>query len=71
MSGRTADVLIRIVGWIARITLNQPHIFNALTRGMVASIGVALGERAHDKNVIAVLIDGTGEPGLCAGGDIR
>ena len=33
--------------------------------------GGALAEWAHDKKVIAVLIDGAGERGLCAGGDIR
>ncbi len=71
MSGRTADVLIRTVGRIGRITLNRPNVLNALTREMIASIGGVLAEWAHDKKVIAVLMDGAGERGLCAGGDIR
>jgi enoyl-CoA hydratase len=64
-------VLTRIEGGIGRITLNRPRSLNALTLGMVEAIRAALDAWAADPAVRFVLIDGAGERGLCAGGDIR
>lgn len=46
-------------------------MINALDAGMVASITAALERWRDDDAVAAVLIDGAGERGLCAGGDVR
>jgi enoyl-CoA hydratase len=66
-----ADVLTAIDGGIGRITLNRPRSLNALTLGMVDSIRAALDEWETSPSVHFVLIEGAGERGLCAGGDIR
>jgi enoyl-CoA hydratase len=66
-----SDVLIRIEGNVGRITLNRPGRLNALTLEMVEHIRVALDAWETDSGVEFVLIDGAGERGLCAGGDIR
>jgi enoyl-CoA hydratase len=66
-----SDVLIRVEHGVGRITLNRPRALNALTLGMVQAIDAALHEWATDGAVRFVLLDGAGERGLCAGGDIR
>ena len=62
-----SSVLVRTEGRIGRITLNRPKAINALTHEMVTAIHAALREWADDDAVEAVLLDGAGERGLCAG----
>jgi enoyl-CoA hydratase len=57
-------VLISRTGRLGRVTLNRPRALNALTHE-------ALVRWADDDSVDAVLLDGAGERGLCAGADIR
>ena len=64
------DVLLRREGHLGHIILNRPKAINALTHPMVTSIADALDAWEHDDTVATVLITGTGERGLCAGGDI-
>lgn len=64
-------VLLRRDRNLGRITLNRPRAINALNHDMVRQISCALGEWAHDETVHAVVLDGAGDRGLCAGGDIR
>ncbi|WP_443056097.1 enoyl-CoA hydratase/isomerase family protein [Streptomyces sp. NBC_00239] len=70
MLGRMS-VLIRTAGAIGRITLDRPEALNALTHDMVRRIDAALDGWERDPAVTAVVLDGAGERGLCAGGDIR
>ena len=65
------EVLLRVEGGLGRITLNRPRAINALNHPMVTSIAAALSQWADDDAVTAVILDGAGERGLCAGGDIR
>ena len=69
--GMTGDVLYARDGRLGRIMLNRPKVINALTSQMVASVLAQLQDWAHDDTVAAVAIQGAGERGLCAGGDIR
>lgn len=66
-----AEVLVEVQGALGRITLNRPKALNSLTLGMVRSVTETLARWRDDDRVRAVLIDGAGERGLCAGGDIR
>lgn len=65
------DVEIRVEGRIGRISLNRPRALNALTHDMEVAIDAALLGWADDPSVAFVLVDGRGDRGLCAGGDIR
>ena len=69
--GQNDDVLIAVHDGIGHITLNRPRAINALTHGMVTRISAVLTGWCRDDSVGAVLIDGAGDRGLCAGGDIR
>ncbi len=65
------EVLVRQLGALRRLTLNRPKALNALTLDMVETMTAHLRAWAQDDAAGAVLIDGAGERGLCAGGDLR
>nr|WP_274636899.1 enoyl-CoA hydratase/isomerase family protein [Microbacterium bovistercoris] len=64
-------VLVRSRGGLGRITLNRPRAINALDLEMIGQIARALDEWEHDPDVELVVLDGAGDRGLCAGGDVR
>ncbi|PKI91616.1 3-hydroxyisobutyryl-CoA hydrolase [Actinomycetales bacterium SN12] len=66
-----ATVIARTDSSLGRITLNRPRAINALDLGMIEQITAALRAWIDDTDVQTVLIDGAGERGLCAGGDVR
>jgi enoyl-CoA hydratase len=65
------DVLVRECGALRRLTLNRPQALNALTLDMAVTMTAWLRAWASDDAAGTVLIDGAGERGLCAGGDLR
>lgn len=65
-----APVLVRVHDGIGHLTLNRPRSINALSHEMVHLAQAALDAWADDPAVRTVLIDGAGDRGLCAGGDI-
>lgn len=64
------DVLLTVEGRLGTITLNRPRAINALTTPMVRLIAATLDRWEDDEAVETVLIEGAGDRGLCAGGDI-
>jgi enoyl-CoA hydratase len=66
-----AHVLVWRDGPLGRIRLDRPKALNSLTLDMVRTIAAALAAFEGDGEVAAVLVDGAGERGFCAGGDIR
>ena len=65
------NVLVRRAGGLGRLTLNRPRALNALDLGMIESLAAALDAWEHDVDIDIVLLDGAGDRGLCAGGDVR
>lgn len=63
-------VLVRVEGSVGRITLNRPRIINAVDADMIGTIGDALTRWRDDDRVVAVLLDGAGDRGLCSGGNL-
>lgn len=64
-------VLVFRHGALGRIRLNRPNQLNSLNVEMVGLVMEALDRFEAEDEVVAVLIDGSGDRGLCAGGDIR
>ncbi|MFF0815619.1 enoyl-CoA hydratase/isomerase family protein [Rhodococcus sp. NPDC003318] len=64
------EVIVTRTGGVGRLTLNRPKAINALNHTMVRTMAVALLEWESDPGVRVVVVDGAGERGLCAGGDI-
>jgi len=65
------DLIARREGSAGIIRLNRPKAINAVTLQMFRDIDKALDEFEADPAVSLVLLEGAGERGLCAGGDIR
>ncbi|CAM3105043.1 enoyl-CoA hydratase/isomerase family protein [Stackebrandtia soli] len=70
-SAATDEVVYARQGRLGRVVLNRPKAINALTHAMVVSIRHQLDEWADVDDVEVVTIQGAGERGLCAGGDVR
>ncbi|WP_353192029.1 enoyl-CoA hydratase/isomerase family protein [Pandoraea pnomenusa] len=67
----TEFVRTEIRGRIGFITLARPKALNALSHDMIRALASALDTWRDDPNVLGVVLQGEGEKGLCAGGDIR
>ncbi len=70
MTADTDEVLTRVHGGVGLATLNRPKAINSLNHTMVTVLDRVLTEWAHDSAITAVVLNGAGERGLCAGGDI-
>jgi enoyl-CoA hydratase len=68
--GENEDVLVNARQGVGLITLNRPKAINSLTHSMVNAIAPVLADWQGDDDIHAVVVDGAGERGLCAGGDI-
>lgn len=66
-----SDLLVSRNGRLGRIRLNRPRALNSLTLEMARCFSDALDQFGMDPEICAILVDGAGERGLCAGGDIR
>lgn len=67
----SSRVLVRSRGGLGHVTLNRPEALNALDVEMIRALTAALVAWREDPDVQIVLLDGAGERGLCAGGDVR
>ena len=65
------DLVARVEGSAGVIRLNRPKAINAVTLEMFRDIETALDRFETDAAVAVIVLEGAGERGLCAGGDIR
>jgi enoyl-CoA hydratase len=65
------DLIVRREGAAGVIRLNRPKAINAMTLEMSEGIDAALDRFETDREVAVIILEGAGERGLCAGGDIR
>ncbi|MDF2826118.1 MAG: echA9, partial [Mycobacterium sp.] len=66
----TDEILTRVEGGVGFATLNRPKALNSLNQTMVDRLSETLTAWAADDSITAVVLDGAGERGLCAGGDV-
>src|SRR5712671_645703 len=71
VAGPEPDLIARREGAVGVIRLNRPKAINAVTLQMFRDIDKALDAFESDPAVAVILLEGAGERGLCAGGDIR
>ena len=65
------DLIARREGSAGIIRLNRPKAINAVTLEMFRDIDKALDTFEADPQIAVIVLEGAGERGLCAGGDIR
>jgi len=71
VAGAEPDLIARREGSVGVIRLNRPKAINAVTLEMFRDIDKALDGFETDPQVAVILLEGAGDRGLCAGGDIR
>ena len=71
VAGPEPDLIVRREGALGVIRLNRPKTINAVTLQMFRDVDKALDQFESDPAVGLILLEGAGERGLCAGGDIR
>src|SRR5205823_5308455 len=71
VAGQEPDLIARREGGVGVIRLNRPKAINAVTLEMFRDIDKALDQFEPDPAVGLILLEGAGDRGLCAGGDIR
>jgi len=64
------DILSRVDNGVGFVTLNRPKAINSLNQSMVCRLRAVLTDWEQDSSIGAVVLDGAGERGLCAGGDV-
>jgi len=64
-------VVVEQRGRLGVLTLDRPRAINALVPEMVHLMQEALDRWADDDDVATVLVTGSGDRGLCAGGDLQ
>jgi enoyl-CoA hydratase len=65
------DLIARREGTAGIVRLNRPKAINAVTLEMFRDVDKALDAFEADPQVAVIVLEGAGERGLCAGGDIR
>jgi len=72
-AGDTAadSVLVGGRGGLGHLTLNRPRAINALDLEMIRALNLTLDRWEQDTDVDVILLDGAGDRGFCAGGDVR
>lgn len=65
------DIVFTERGPVGHVLLNRPKALNALTLDMAIRLREQLLAWRDDTSILAVVVQGEGEKGFCAGGDIR
>jgi enoyl-CoA hydratase/carnithine racemase len=56
--------------WLARVTINRPHVYNCYTAQTLQELRDAFRDAAWDDSVAVVVLTGAGEKAFCTGGDV-
>ncbi|WP_395244730.1 enoyl-CoA hydratase/isomerase family protein [Agromyces sp. MMS24-K17] len=67
----SASIQATVADGVGHLTLDRPSALNALTYDMVVALAEVLESWRDDSEVGVVVLDGAGDRGFCAGGDIR
>ncbi len=65
------EVLYRKEGWVAWITINRPHNYNAYSTPALKELATAFEDAAYDDAVAVVVFTSAGHHAFCTGGDVK
>jgi len=65
------EVLYEKSDWVARVTINRPHAYNAYSTRALLELAAAFREAAFDDEVAVVVYTGAGDRAFCTGGDVK
>lgn len=65
------DILYKVEGGVAQITINRPSVLNAFTGHTLAELTTAFLDAGGDGSVGVIVLTGAGDRSFCAGGDMN
>ena len=65
------EIEYRKEGWVAHITINRPHNFNAYSTPALCELAKAFQDASWDDRIAAVVFSGSGHRAFCTGGDVK
>jgi len=66
-----AEVQYRKAEWVATVTINRPHNYNAYSTQTLRELATAVQDAAFDDAIGVIVITGTGHKAFCTGGDVK
>lgn len=65
------EILYEKGDWVARITINRPHNYNAYSTQALDELAMAFRDAAFDDSVAVIVYTGAGDRAFCTGGDVK
>ena len=65
------SVLYEKRDWVARLTINRPHNYNAYSTPALEELATAFRDAAFDDKVGVIVYTGAGTRAFCTGGDVK
>jgi len=65
------EILYTKEDWVATITINRPHNYNAYSTPALGELATAFRDAAFDDAVGVIVYTGAGEKAFCTGGDVK
>ncbi|MBI4729962.1 MAG: enoyl-CoA hydratase/isomerase family protein [Acidobacteria bacterium] len=65
------DITYEKRDWVARVTINRPHAYNAYRTQTLAEMRDAFRDASLDDGVAVVVLTGAGDKAFCTGGDVK
>ncbi len=69
--GKFVDILYEVVDQVAWITIDRPHVLNAIRELTLDEIIYALRLTRNDPSIACAVITGAGDEAFCSGGDFN
>ena len=65
------EIIYEKKDWVARVTINRPHAYNAYTTRTLMEMLEAFRDAAFDDGVAVLVLTGAGDKAFCTGGDVK
>lgn len=65
------EIIYEKKDWLARITINRPHVYNAYNAPALKEMIAAFTDASWDDKVGVVIFTGAGDKAFCTGGDVK
>lgn len=66
-----SEILYTKLDWVATITINRPHVYNAYSIITLQEMITALQDAIWDDGVAVIVLTGAGDKAFCTGGDVK
>jgi len=65
------EILYSKENWVATVTINRPHNYNAYSTSALEELATAFRDAAFDDQVGVIVYTGAGDRSFCTGGDVK